>query len=202
MDNLQNTEPIITEQASPEQVVTEQVTVTETGPVFRSEESKKGKGMLLGLVLCLLLAVGGIGFGVWAMMDGNARADKLNKQITNLNSQIVALQEQIEEKDNDGGQQVELNGDIALDLLRKKVSESEYGAAYDVAYANVYAKYNGTDKVSYWVKYFPTNNQNSEVMMANDIIFTLNDDEWEFELPGFTGYGPDLLEQYTVLRAE
>lgn len=59
------------------------------------EEKKKSNGMLIGLILCLLLAVGGISFGVWAMLDGNAQKDKLNTQISNLQSQNNDLLSQI-----------------------------------------------------------------------------------------------------------
>ena len=126
MDNSQNTEPIITEQISPEQVVTEQVTVAETGPVFRSEEPKKGKGMLFGLIFCLVLAAGGIGFGVWAMMDGNARADKLNKQISTLQKQNADLVEQIAELN----EKIEGNGGddeqyIVIEEMGIKIKKSD-----------------------------------------------------------------------------
>ena len=43
--------------------------------------------MLLGLILCLILAAGGIGFGVWTMMDGNTQKENLNKQIADLKAQ-------------------------------------------------------------------------------------------------------------------
>ena len=33
---------------------------------------KNSKGMLVGLTLCLILAAGGIGFGVWAMTNGDS----------------------------------------------------------------------------------------------------------------------------------
>ncbi|MBO4813097.1 hypothetical protein J5491_03025 [Candidatus Saccharibacteria bacterium] len=175
-------------------------------------KNKSGKGMLYGLIFCLILAVGGIGFGVWTMMDGNTQKEQLNTQISSLKSQNNELSERIIElEENNAGENTEedntntpteakeLNGDIALDLLVKAVTGKQLG--YGVGYANVYAKYNGNDKVAYWVKYMPTHIINDEVSVAYDIIFTLNDaGEWEFELPGFTGYGSELEAQYTVLR--
>lgn len=56
---------------------------------------KSNKGMILGMVLLALLAIGGIGFGVWAYMDGNAQKDNLNSQITDLKAQNAKLLEQI-----------------------------------------------------------------------------------------------------------
>ena len=52
-----------------------------------TNKPKKNKGMILGMVLLGFLAVGGIGFGVWAMMDGNAQKEQLNSQISVLKEQ-------------------------------------------------------------------------------------------------------------------
>ena len=56
---------------------------------------KSGHGMLIGLILCILLAIGGIGFGVWAMIDGNTQKTNLEKQISNLQTQNSQLLEQV-----------------------------------------------------------------------------------------------------------
>ena len=70
-------------------------------------KEKDNKGMLIGLMFCILLAIGGIGFGVWAMMDGNAQKDDLNSQISTLKAQnnemlaqIADLQSTIEDYKN------------------------------------------------------------------------------------------------------
>ena len=52
-----------------------------------SEKKKSGKGMLIGMILLVLVAIGGIGFGVWAMVDGNSQKDSLNSQISALKEQ-------------------------------------------------------------------------------------------------------------------
>ena len=64
-----------------------------------NEKKKGGSGMVIGLILCLLLAVGGIGFGVWMMMDGNTQKDALNQQISALKKQNNELQEKISDLD-------------------------------------------------------------------------------------------------------
>ena len=51
------------------------------------EKKKGGNGMLYGMILCAVLAIGGIGFGVWAMMDGNTKAEQLSAQNTVLKEQ-------------------------------------------------------------------------------------------------------------------
>lgn len=79
-----------------------QIDVTEASvPVAPAPEKKSGKGMLLGLIFCLILAAGGIGFGVWTMMDSNTQKTNYEKQISNLNSQISALQEQAAKGDDE-----------------------------------------------------------------------------------------------------
>ena len=60
-----------------------------------SEKKKGSKGMLYGMILCAVLAVGGIGFGVWTWMDGNTQKDSLNQQISELKKQNSGLQDQI-----------------------------------------------------------------------------------------------------------
>ena len=63
--------------------------------MFENTPKKSGKGMIFGLVLCAILAVGGIGFGVWAMMDGNTQKNSLNEQISALKAQNNELQEKL-----------------------------------------------------------------------------------------------------------
>ena len=65
--------------------------------VFADKPKKKGNAMVFALVLLALLAAGGIGFGVWAMMDKNQQVEDLNKQITTLKDQNSSLQDKIYE---------------------------------------------------------------------------------------------------------
>lgn len=57
------------------------------GLVF-SNKPKASKGMIVALVCAIVLAVGGIGFGVWAMMDGNSKVAKKDEQIAELNEEV------------------------------------------------------------------------------------------------------------------
>lgn len=60
-----------------------------------TEKKKGGNGMMIGMILAFILAVGGIGFGVWAMMDGNQQKEELNLQISTLKKQNSELMERI-----------------------------------------------------------------------------------------------------------
>ena len=66
--------------------------VSNSDIVFR-DKPKINKGVIVGMVCLVLLAVGGIGFGVWAMMDGNAQKEQLNSQIDTLKQQNSELQD-------------------------------------------------------------------------------------------------------------
>ena len=72
--------------------------------VVFQDKPKKNTAMILGMVILLILAIGGIGFGVWTMMDGNQQREQLNTQIealkkqkSDLDSQIIELQAEIEQ---------------------------------------------------------------------------------------------------------
>lgn len=67
---------------------------------------KKSSATVLSIVLLLIIALGGIGFGVWAFMDKNEQVDKLNKQLASVraeNSELVTKVAELEEKVNNGG---------------------------------------------------------------------------------------------------
>lgn len=67
--------------------------------VVFQDKPKKNHGMLYGMILLAILAAGGIGFGVWAMMDGNSRAQKKDEQISQLQSQLAEKSEVVVEDD-------------------------------------------------------------------------------------------------------
>ena len=63
---------------------------------------KKNKGMVFGMVFLALLAIGGIGFGVWALLDKNQSTETLNSQISTLKTQNTDLLDQLSnEAEND-----------------------------------------------------------------------------------------------------
>ena len=82
-------------------------------------EGKGGKktGWILAIVLLLIVAAGGVGFGVWAMMDGNAQKDALNSQISALKQQNNDLQDKLD----NGGDTV-----INIDTDGNEVNTADY----------------------------------------------------------------------------
>ena len=76
-------------------------------------DKPKGNGMLLGMILLGVLAVGGIGFGVWTMMDGNSQKEQLNLQISALKQQNEELQkEAIEDTSSDNTTDSSASADV------------------------------------------------------------------------------------------
>ena len=77
------------------------------GDVVFQDKPKKSHAMVYGMIILALLAVCGIGFGVWAMLDGNSRSQKKDEQISQLQSQLAEKSEMVVEDDttvvDDGG---------------------------------------------------------------------------------------------------
>lgn len=108
--------------------------------VVFQDKPKKNTGVILTIVLLVLLAVGGIGFGVWAMMDGNQREDQLNQQISNLKTQNNELQDKLLKIDNENSNnnQVSDSGTYCVGTYYGEASGTlSSGLAYDYKYKYV-----------------------------------------------------------------
>ncbi len=57
--------------------------------VFR-DKPKKNIGMIVFVIILILLAAGGTGFGAWAYLSGNEKEANLNAKIEDLNAQLAA----------------------------------------------------------------------------------------------------------------
>ncbi len=86
----------------------------DNGPSIVKEKGSKKTGWIFGIVLCLILAAGGIGFGVWAWMDGKTQVDDLNGKISTLKQQNDELQKQIEEITAKNNNIANSNGDVNI----------------------------------------------------------------------------------------
>lgn len=71
----------------------------DNGPSVVGRKERK-TGWILAIVLLLIIAAGGVGFGVWAYMDGNTQKDQLNSQISDLQQQNNELQEELSTNSN------------------------------------------------------------------------------------------------------
>lgn len=71
------------------------------GDIVFKDKPKKNTGMIIGMVVFALLAAGGIGFGVWAYLDGNQKTADLNNQISNLKSELSNQEQKNQITDDD-----------------------------------------------------------------------------------------------------
>ncbi len=110
-NNVQNNVP----EEPKMEVAAEEVVVAKEQPVVNAAPKsdmvfngpKKNTGMVLGMVIFAILAIGGIGFGVWEMMDANTRVESLNKQIDSLKAQNSSLSGRIEELESELEEEVD-----------------------------------------------------------------------------------------------
>ena len=100
------TTPVQTAPVQAEPVQTDPI-VPKDSIVQDSGKEKGGKGAVVGMIIFAILALGGIGFGVWAWMDGNTQKDALNTQISTLKQQ----NEELAEKINDGDTIINIDTD-------------------------------------------------------------------------------------------
>ena len=91
-----------------------------------------GKGMLYGMIIFMVLAIGGIGFGIWAMMDGNSKVANLDKQVLDLKKQNAELLEKVanmegtkQEDENEEEGNSESDGYFVLDELGIKIKKTD-----------------------------------------------------------------------------
>lgn len=108
-------------------------------------EKKKGKGMVLGLILLALLAAGGIGFGVWAMMDGNSQVAKKDATIKDLKQQNSDLLEQLD----NASATTDDPGAYKNPVIKSDNAEVAYSLGFQSSYI---LGQNGTRRVSISVK--------------------------------------------------
>lgn len=73
----------------------------DNGPSIVGRKDRK-TGWILAIVLLLIVAAGGVGFGVWAYMDGNTQKEQLSAQVNDLQEQNSELQEQLASGSNTG----------------------------------------------------------------------------------------------------
>lgn len=112
-------------------------------------DKKKGNmGMLIGLIVAVVLALGGIGFGVFATIQKANDADSYEKQIASLKKTNAELSDQLAEVAETAG---DLDNARALKILQ--TAELGMGGEYSVEYARVDECYNTNGAISCRVAY-------------------------------------------------
>lgn len=94
------------------------------------EKPKKNTGMLVGMAVLLALAVGGIGFGIWAFIDNNSQKSNYEQQVKSLRTQVDSLTQQNAELQESldmflNGNVSAYSDDIVVDHWRVKIELPE-----------------------------------------------------------------------------
>lgn len=76
-------------------------------------------GVILRFVLLFLIAASGVGFGVWAMMDGDAKTKQLEAQVDLLKEQNSKLSSEIERLEEKNASTDDREPDIDSDTTEK-----------------------------------------------------------------------------------
>ena len=105
---------------------------------------KKSRSAMIGMIVFALIAACGIGFGVWAMLDGNSRVQKKDEQIKELQGQSIEKKDEtvvendatvvMDEVDNGDGYRNPVIKSDNTDLIYRVGFESSY--YYDDNYQN------------------------------------------------------------------
>lgn len=101
--------------------------------VFQDKPKKKSHAMLYGMIFLAILAAAGIGFGVWAFLDGNARVAKKDEQIADLNGQVSSLQQEKSDLTDQVAELTKSNEEAQADIAKDEeiIKEDEAQIAED-----------------------------------------------------------------------
>lgn len=107
----------------------------DNGPSVVGSKGGRKTGWILAIILLLLIAAGGVGFGVWAYMDSNNAKNTLNAQIAELQQQNTELQAQMSSN-------ISTSSDAWDNYVNGLINQNVYVMGY-------YWHYNGSDNEQY-----------------------------------------------------
>lgn len=174
-----------------------------------NNDKKEGNGLKIALIVALVLAIGGIGFGIYGVIDGA----KKDEQITELKNQLNEAKEQNSknntqssgtssdgsdddstttgsDSDNTEVPTVKLTDARAKDLIEQKRESLGYNT-WTTGMARLTMR---GDNYYYLVAYTQVESDGTTTELST--IFHYENGEWVFDLPGSSGYTADYLEQY------
>ncbi len=102
--------------------------------LFENAPKKRGKGMVIGLVICILLATAGIAFGVWTMMDSRKQKDALNEQISTLKTQNSELMNKLNITNATNSSVTDTGNDYNNPIIKADNEEEIYSIGFESSY--------------------------------------------------------------------
>lgn len=161
-------------------------------------KQKSGNSLKITTTIACVVAVCGIGFGVYGMLqsfnkdgqisDLKAQVVKKDETITNLEAEIANKETAIIDVDSDD--EIKLSDTEAQTLIESKRQELGYDT-WTTGVAKVTKK--GDDNY-YWVVYEEKNNDGYTSEL--NVIFHYEDGSWVFSVPGFSGTTAEIVEEY------
>ena len=144
------------------------------GDVVFKDKPKKNLGVIFGMVFLAILAAGGIGFGVWAMMDGNSQKEQLNEQISVLRTQNNELMDKLENSNIEESTKIDVDTDsdswrVFSDNLAKDYSGSVFGNYYSSSSNETQSMMANVDK-NHHLQIIDTANDGQVVAELDDVI--------------------------------
>ena len=94
--------PVVEETVVESETVVSKESAASGAPVFKDERKKMSGGVIVCIVILAVLAIGGIGFGVWAMLSQNDKIASLETDLANCAASNNSSTENVEVTCPDG----------------------------------------------------------------------------------------------------
>lgn len=148
--------PVASETVVESEAVVSDAPVTPKEPMFKDDRKKMSGGVIACIVILAVLAIGGIGFGVWAMLSQNDKIALLETDLANCAASNNDSTENVEVTCPDGTSteivKNVITNDLAQSLIKPYIGSFnylnnifDYGLNDDtkvlIAYANVDSSY-------------------------------------------------------------
>lgn len=159
-----------------------------------NDKPKKNSGMMIGMIVLLILAIGGIGFGIWAMMDGGTQKTNYEKQISDLRAQNAELLEKVGEDEeintedyiyiNEWGLKIKIPENLKAISYRYTYGVNSTSVAFWGAFCseqcNYYPDFVDPHKNSSGLGTIIRYPKGTEVSPASQPVLVFSDDEYDY----------------------
>ena len=107
--------PVVSETVVESETVVSKGPVVSDKPVFKDNKKKMSGGVIACIIILAVLAIGGIGFGVWAMLSQNDKIASLETDLKNCANSNNSENE-VETVTCPDGTEIEVTDDVAEDI--------------------------------------------------------------------------------------
>lgn len=115
-----------------------------------STNSKSVKGLSAGMVVCAILAVAGVGFGVYGLIESNQKSDQIAQMRVEISDKDAQIADFAADELNITDSDIEISDTANADI--NPVIESPEGKIFSVSYYSPYVYANGQAQVNLGLK--------------------------------------------------